>query len=99
MPSCTHGDVGALLVHGGDDGAGVCVEMVLALGVADAADGAPHHALDINIRIAGSNLTANDGKSGAYEGFTCDMGRRVLSEKIIEDGVGNLVGHFVGVAL
>ena len=93
------GDVGALLVHCGEDGAGIGVEAVLAFRVADAADGAADDALDVDPGVAGGDFAAYDGQARADEGFTGDVGRRVLPQEIIEDGVGNLVGHFIGVAL
>ena len=85
-------------VQGGDYGAGVRVEMVFALRVADAADGAAHHALDIDPGVVRGDFAAYDGEAGAHEGFTGDVRCRVLAEEVIENSVGNLVGHFVRVA-
>jgi len=42
-------DIFALLVDGGEDAAGVVVELILGLGIADLLDGAPRHSLQIHI--------------------------------------------------
>ena len=91
-------DVGALFVQGGNDGAGVCVEMILGLGVADAADGAAHHPLDVHVGVVRSDFAAHHGQTGAHKSLAGNVRSRILAEEVIENGVGNLVGHFVRMA-
>ena len=92
-------DVGALLVDGADDAAAGSVETVFGLGVAYAGDGAPNCLVDIHVGIVGADLASNDHQSGGAESLAGNFGIGVLGEEFVQDSVGNLIGHFVGVAL
>ena len=89
-------DVRALLVDGGDDPARGGVEAVFGLGVADAGDHAAHRGGNVHVGAFGGDFSAYDHQAGGAEGFTGDFRLRVLPEEFVEDGVGNLVGDFVG---
>ena len=80
-------DVGALLVDGGDDAAGGGVEAVFGLVVADALDHAPRGGGDIDVGVLGVDLAAHDHQAGGAEGFTGDVGLRVLPEEFVENGI------------
>ena len=92
----SHSDVGALFVDGRDDGAGVGVETVFALGVTYAADGPAGDILDIDVCVVGGDFASDDYESGADEGLAGNAGVGVLAEEVIEDGVGNLIRDLVG---
>ena len=96
MPWYAAVDVGALFVDGGNDAAGGGVEAVLGLRVADALDDAAGRAGDVHVGAVGVDLAAYDHQAGGAEGFTGDVGLRVLAEEFVENGVGNLVSDFVG---
>ena len=91
------GDVGGLMVDGGNDGAGAPVEAHLGIVVADVADGAAHDGRQISVSLRG-DFAADEGHAGGHERFAGDVRVGVLLEQGVEDGVGNLVGDFVGVA-
>ena len=80
-------DVRALLVDGGNDSAGVGVETVLGLGVADARDYAAHRGGNVHVGVVGRDLAAHDHQARGAEGFTSDFRLRVLPEEFVKDGV------------
>ena len=90
-------DVGALLVQGGHHAAGVPVEHVLGLVVADAVDGVADGGLDIDIGF-GLDLAHHHDHARGAEALARDLGFGVLAEELVQDGVADLVGHFVGMA-
>jgi len=91
------GDVGRLLVEGDHDGATVVVEALVAVVVADSLGGVADGLGDVYIAIAG-DFPGDDGEAGGDHGFAGDSGVGVHGEHGIENGIGDLVGHFVGMA-
>ncbi len=92
----TLGDVGGLAVDGGDDGAGVAVEALEGVVVADLADRVADESLEVDVGLGG-DLAGDDDEAGAGEGLAGDAAGGVLGEAGVEDGVGDLVGDLVGV--
>src|SRR5208282_2491906 len=92
-----HGDVAGLFVDAGDDGAGVAVEAVEGVVVSDGLDGAADYVLEIDVGFGGY-FSGDDDQSGGGEGFAGDAAGGVFGEAGVEDGVGNLVGDFIGMA-
>ena len=90
-------DVGALLVQGGHHAAGVPVEHVLGLVVTDPVDGVADGGLDIDIGF-GLDLAHHHDHARGAEALARDLGFGVLAEEFVQDGVADLVGHFVGMA-
>ena len=88
-------DVGTLLVDGREDSAGVAVEHVCRLVVADLVDDLAHLCLDVDICVLGPDFAADHHQAGAAECLAGDFGFRVLPEEFVEDCVRNLVGHLV----
>ena len=92
------GDVGGLLVDGGEDRAGLVVETDVGIVVADATD----HFLDrfaiVHMGLGG-DFARDDDEAGRYQGFAGDPGRRVLGEDRVENAVRDLVGYLVGMSL
>ena len=93
-----HGDIGGLLVDGGDDGAGVAVKAVLGTGVSDLADGLADDLLEVHGSLGG-DLTHDGHKAGGAEGLAGHAGHGILAEQLVQDGVGDLVGNLVGMTL
>jgi hypothetical protein len=92
------GDVGRLLVDGGDDTAGVAVEPVRLAVVADAAHRAAHDLGDVDVRL-GRDLAGHDHQAGGEQGLARHPPVGILGEDGVEDGVGYLVRHLVGMTL
>ena len=92
-----HGDVAGLLVDGGDDGAGVGVEAVERVVVADGGNRAANQRLEIHVSLGG-DFAGDDDQAGGGQGFAGHAAERVFGQAGIEDGVGNLVGDLVGMA-
>jgi hypothetical protein len=92
-----HGDVAGLLVDAGDDGAGVAVEAVEGVVVADGLDGATDYLLEVDVGLGG-DFSGDDYQAGGGEGFTGDTAIGVFGEAGVEDGIGNLVGDLIGMA-
>ena len=89
-------DVGALFMQGAENAAAGGVEHVVGLGIADPADGVAHGGLDIHIGL-GLDLSHNHDHAGRAETLAGHFGLRVLFQKFIQDGVADLVRHFVRV--
>ena len=81
----------------GDDAAGVAVEALERVVVADFADGVADELLHVDVGLGG-DFAGNDDEAGAGEGLAGDAAVGVFREAGVEDGVGNLVGDLVGVA-
>ena len=90
-------DVARLLVDGRYHGAGVGVEAVESVVVADGGDDAANQTLEIDVGLGG-DLAGNDHQSGGRQRLGGDAAVRVLLQAGIENGVGDLIGNLVGVA-
>ena len=90
-------DVGALLVDGAEDAARFGVKLILCLCVANLADGATRHVLQIYVCLRLDFACHND-LSCRDKGLAGHFGIGVVGQKFIKHGIGNLVGHLVGVS-
>ena len=97
LPVHAAGDVGTLLVEGGEDAATLRFELVCRLGVTDVRNGLPRNALHVHI-VAACNLARHDDLPRGDKRFARHVGVRVLCKEVVEDGVTDLVRHFVGVS-
>ncbi len=89
-------DVGGLAVDGGDDGAGVVVEALDGVVVANLFDRVADQGLEVDVGLSG-DLTGDDDEAGAGEGLAGDAAQRIFGETGVEDGIGDLIGDLVGV--
>ncbi len=102
LPSAVHahGDVRALGAQGHHHGAGLVVEAHGRVGVADfldrLADDVGH--VDLNVSRIG-DFAGDDDHTGGGGGFAGHARARVLGQDSVQDGVRDVVTHFVGVAL
>ena len=92
-----HRDVGRLLAQRHQDAAGRAVEAHLAGGVADLADDLADDARVIDQGRRG-DLPRQADQPGGQQGLAGDPGRGVLRQDGVEDAIGDLVGHLVGMA-
>ena len=92
------GDVGALAVDVGDDGTGIGVESELCAGVADVSHDLADDLLEIDVAVGG-NLAHDVDEAGGCAGLAGHAGIGVVSQNLVEDGVGDLVADLVGMAL
>ena len=92
------GNVGGLLLNGDEQVAGLVVEALGGVIVADALDGFTDDLLVVEVGPRG-NLTEDHDHASLGGSLAGNLGERVLGQAGIEDGIGNLVGNLVGVAL
>ena len=92
-----HRDVGRLLVDRGDDAAGLVVEAVLRPCVPDALDRVPRDARDVDV-AGGRDLAGDDDEPRGQDRLAGDPARRILGNNRVQDSVGDLIGHLVGMA-
>ena len=92
-----HGDVGGLLVNGGQHGTGVTVKAVLGPVIADV----PHHLAGQlgDIDVAGGGDLAHDvDQTGGHRGLTGHAGSGIGSQNGVQNGVGDLVADLIGMS-
>ena len=92
------GDVAALLVDRDDHTAGVAVEAVQRVVVADAVDDLASELGDVDVG-AGRDLAGDDAQTGREQRLAGDTTVRILGEDRVEDRVADLIGHLVGMTL
>src|SRR5450755_747610 len=92
-----HGDIAGLLVDAGDHGAGVRVEAVECVVVADGLDGAADYLLEIDVGFGG-DFAGDYDQAGGGQGFAGNATEGVVGQAGVEDGVRNLVGDLIGMA-
>src|SRR5208283_1710067 len=86
-----HGDVAGLFVDAGDYGAGVAVEAVEGVVVADGLDGSADYVLEIDVGFGG-DFSGDDYEAGGGESFAGHAAGGIFSKTGVEDSVRNLVG-------
>ena len=92
-----HGDIGGLLIDSSDHTAGFCIKTIFSSGVTDFLNRIAHDLLNIYIRICG-DLTHYQHQSCGSGRFTCHTAHGVLCQKRVQNSIGNLVAHFIGMA-
>src|SRR5439155_25658538 len=92
------GDVGGLLVDRRDHAAGLAVDAEGGVVVADVEDRLPHDVGDGDVGLGG-DLPRHHDQAGREQRLARHPALRVLGQDGVEDGVGDLVRHLVGVAL
>src|SRR5699024_2821074 len=90
------GDVRGLRADRDLDAAGVRVEALLRGVVADLADHITHDAVDVAVP-GGADLASHVHQAGGDHGLHRDPGVPVLDQQAVEDRVGDLDAHLVGV--
>ena len=92
------GDVGALLLDGGHDGAGVAIEAHVRIGVTDVVHGLADDLRHVD-RCGRGDLTGDHHEAGLHHRLAGDACTRVLREDRVEHRVAHDVAHFVGMTL
>ena len=82
-------------MESGEDAAAFGIELVFRLCVADACNGVAHHFLQVN-GGSGVEFACQHHLSGGDKCFAGYLGVGVMRKDFVEDGIGNLVCHFVG---
>ena len=90
-------DIGRLLVYGRKNTARVGIELIRTFIISDTVNHSAGnlHQIDISIRF---NLACQYDLTGRYKGFACNFRVRVIRQKLVEQSVRYLVGHFIGVS-
>ena len=92
-----HGDVAGLAVDAGNHGAGVGIESIERVVVADGGHRAPHDALKVYVGFGG-DFAGDDDQTGGGQSFASDAAGDVVGQAGVKNGVGNLVRDFIGMA-
>ena len=85
-------------MDGGQDAAGMGIETVFGFVVSDPVDGRPDGFLDIDIGGLGADFAADYDQARGAESLAGHFGSGVLAKEFVQDGIGNLVGHFIRMA-
>ena len=91
-------DVGALLVDRHDDTAGVAVEALVSVVVADLDDGLTCDLGDLHVG-GRADLPGDDTQTRRDQRLARHAPVRILLQDRVEDRIADLVGHLVGVTL
>lgn len=94
----TLSDIGGLLLNGDEQVAGLVVEALSRVIVADVLDGLANDLLVVELGLGG-DLTKDHDHAGLGGGLAGDLGEGVVGQAGIENGIRNLVGNLVGVSL
>ena len=89
-------DVGGLLAGVGDDAAGMAVDAVFQVGVADFQQGPAGDGVEVQFGLGG-DFAGDHDQVLAGDGLAGDAAHGVNGEGGVQYGVGNLVAHLVGV--
>ncbi len=89
-----HGDVAGLFVDGRDDRAGVRIETIERVIVANRRDRSTHQALKVHIGLC-RDFAGYHHQPGAGQGLACYTAVGVLREAGVKNRVGNLVGDLI----
>jgi hypothetical protein len=92
------GDVRRLALDRDERAAGLVVEAVLGLRVADVADGFADDRLEVDVGV-GRDLAEDEDETGRRRRLTGDAGIRVLADDRVQDRVRDLVAHLVRMPL
>ena len=90
-------NVAGLLIDGGDDGAGVGVEAVKGVVIANGGDDAADQALEIDVSLGG-DFAGNNHQACGRKSFGGYAAVGVLLQACVKDSVRDLVGYLVGMA-
>ena len=93
-----HGDVRALRVDRGQNGAAVSVEAAVRVVVPDALDGIADDLLVIDVRV-GRDLAHDHDETGRRARLAGDAGHLILPDKSVQNSIGDLVAEFVRMPL
>ena len=92
------GDVRGLPADRDLDSAGLAVEALLGVVVADLEHDVADDVHHLGVALGG-DLAGHVDLSGGEQGLDRHAGLGVLAQEVVEDGVADLVGHLVGVSL
>lgn len=91
-------DIGRLLLNGDEQVAGLVVETLGGVIVADVLDSFTDDLLVVEVGLGG-NFTEDHDHAGLGGSLASNLGEGVLGEAGIEDGIRNLISDLVGVTL
>lgn len=94
----TLSNIGRLLLNGDENVAGLVVEALARVIVANVLDGLTDDLLVVESSLGG-DLTEDHDHTSLGGSLASDLGERVLPEAGVENGIGDLVSDLVGVTL
>jgi len=91
-------DIGGLLLNGNQNVASLVVETFLGIIVANILDRISDNFLVIELSL-GSNLTKDHNHTSLGGGLASNLGKRILPQAGVEDGIRDLISDLIWVAL
>ena len=91
-------DVGRLLVNGRHDTARRGIELILAAVVAYAVYHPARNALNVDVCLR-AHLARNNYETRCAERLARHLRARVMTKKFVENSIGNLIRHLIGMSL
>src|ERR1700691_4706006 len=91
----THGYVAGLFVDAGNNGASIGVETVNGVVIADRLDYSTDQVLEVDVGFGG-DFAGDYDQAGAGQGLAGDAAAGIFTQACVQNGIGNLVGDFVG---
>ena len=91
------GDIGALAMHGGDDGAGIRVKAQRGIVIADIADHLAGDLFHVALAVC-RDFTHDHHQTRGGAALARHAGGGILAQHFVQDGVGDLVAHLVGMS-
>ena len=92
------GDVAGLLADAHHHPADIAIKAQIAVVIADVADGLAGQAGNVDPIGLGSDLAGDQAQPGGHQRLAGHPAVRVFGQQGVKDGIGDLVGHLVGVA-
>ncbi|TSC97675.1 MAG: Uncharacterized protein Greene101449_1111 [Candidatus Peregrinibacteria bacterium Greene1014_49] len=91
------GNICALCPHADNDSAGLVIESIDGIVIANFTDSFAGNSCDIDVSRC-THFSGNNNKAGGCKALAGDVCVRVLTQRVIENGIGNLIAEFIGVA-
>ncbi len=91
------GNLGALLAKRDEDATGVGIEAMTRVGVPNVGEHLAHHILDVDVGV-GRDLAEHEDQPARRRRLTGNPAHRILGQRRVEHGVGDLVANLVRVA-
>jgi hypothetical protein len=90
----TLSDIGGLLLDSNDDVAGLVVNTLLSIIIADLLESIADDLLVVDVGL-GSDLTENHDHAGLGAGLASNLGEGILSKDSIEDSIRDLISNLI----
>ena len=90
-------NISALFMNGIQNATRIAIKLIGSLRIADTLNGFARNGLQVDISFR-AHFAHNHHLSGSYKRFNCTASLVVVSEKLVEQGIGNLIRHLIGMS-